>query len=156
MEQLLNHQYELVKHSRKILLDYCSKIKSDDLINDVEGFGRGSIRNLLVHIMNTYQYWLGSFGLKKNDPFLEAEKIMTVDEIKNKFEKTNLLVSEFLQKFSDNLNVKINGEIRGKEKSLTPLELFTHVITHEYHHKGQILSMSRHLGYTPVDTDVIQ
>ncbi|HEX8506591.1 MAG TPA: DinB family protein [Hymenobacter sp.] len=39
---------------------------------------------------------------------------------------------------------------------LSPLQLFPHVITHEFHHKGQILSMSRLLGHVPVDTGAIR
>jgi uncharacterized damage-inducible protein DinB len=35
-------------------------------------------------------------------------------------------------------------------------KLFTHTITHEFHHKGQILTLSRQLGYTPVDTDIMR
>ena len=33
--------------------------------------------------------------------------------------------------------------------------LFTHVITHEFHHKGQLLTLSRILGYVPPDEDII-
>jgi len=40
------------------------------------------------------------------------------------------------------------------EVTATPLQLFTHVLTHEFHHKGQIMTMCRILGYTPVETDV--
>jgi uncharacterized damage-inducible protein DinB len=47
-------------------------------------------------------------------------------------------------------------EIDGKKGKSSPLEVFTHVMTHEYHHKGQLLSLSRQLGYTPIDTDVIR
>ena len=32
--------------------------------------------------------------------------------------------------------------------SITPLWLLTHTETHEFHHKGQIVSVARHLGYT--------
>jgi len=32
----------------------------------------------------------------------------------------------------------------------------THVMTHEFHHKGQIMTMGRMLGYTPPDADVIR
>ncbi|MCU5378655.1 hypothetical protein OCA08_16075 [Bacillus cereus] len=38
--------------------------------------------------------------------------------------------------------------------STTPLWLLTHTETHEFHHKGQIVSMARHLGYNPPDTDL--
>lgn len=34
--------------------------------------------------------------------------------------------------------------------------IFTHVITHEFHHKGHAMTMARLLGYTPVDTDVMR
>ncbi|MFI5159066.1 MAG: DinB family protein [Sphingobacteriales bacterium] len=44
----------------------------------------------------------------------------------------------------------------GSGLTRSPFELFTHVTTHEFHHKGQVVSMSRQLGYTPVDTDVIR
>ena len=41
-------------------------------------------------------------------------------------------------------------------QEFTPLQLFTHTITHEFHHKGQVMSMSRLLGYVPVDADIIR
>ncbi|WP_423227985.1 DinB family protein [Sabulibacter ruber] len=30
------------------------------------------------------------------------------------------------------------------------------MITHEFHHKGQIPSLGRHLGFVPDDTDVVR
>ncbi|WEK37501.1 MAG: DinB family protein [Candidatus Pseudobacter hemicellulosilyticus] len=40
--------------------------------------------------------------------------------------------------------------------ALTTLQLFTPVITQEFHPQGQKLSMNRQLGYTPGDTDMIR
>lgn len=65
------------------------------------------------------------------------------------------LMSEFFE-LMKNSNIEIEYEIKGTKNSIQPLKLFTHVITHEYHHKGQILSLSRHLGYIPADTDIIR
>jgi uncharacterized damage-inducible protein DinB len=69
-----------------------------------------------------------------------------------------MFVLEFLKKYSDDYRRSLTREIKRKgiTLTLTPLQLFTHVITHEFHHKGQILTMSRTLGYIPVDTDVIR
>jgi uncharacterized damage-inducible protein DinB len=52
----------------------------------------------------------------------------------------------------------ISAKVPGRDIQLTvtALELLTHVTTHEYHHKGQVLTISRQLGYTPVDTDLIR
>lgn len=47
-------------------------------------------------------------------------------------------------------------DINNKIVIANPLKIFTHVITHGFHHKGQILSLNRHLKYAPVDTDIIR
>jgi uncharacterized damage-inducible protein DinB len=67
-------------------------------------------------------------------------------------------MAEFLEKYQNNFDEPFTALIkhRGFLMTLSPLQLYTHVITHEFHHKGQMLSMSRILGYIPVDTDAIR
>ncbi|RZK68975.1 MAG: hypothetical protein EOO92_22520, partial [Pedobacter sp.] len=49
------------------------------------------------------------------------------------------------------------GMISGQGRvDTTVTSLFTHVITHEFHHKGQIMSMMRLIGYIPPDADIIR
>jgi uncharacterized damage-inducible protein DinB len=38
----------------------------------------------------------------------------------------------------------------------TPALVLHHVLTHAFHHKGQIVSMCRRLGYPVSDTDLIR
>lgn len=50
-------QYKFVQESRSTLFEYCQTILPDDFINQNSSFGRGgSIRNLLVHIINAYEF----------------------------------------------------------------------------------------------------
>ncbi|MNG23705.1 hypothetical protein D3C84_1083390 [compost metagenome] len=50
-------QYEFIKESRGILFEFCKTISAEDFVNQNTSFGRGgSIRNLLVHVANTYEY----------------------------------------------------------------------------------------------------
>ncbi|TDH29325.1 hypothetical protein EXU57_00555 [Segetibacter sp. 3557_3] len=44
----------------------------------------------------------------------------------------------------------------GTVSQATPLQVYTHVITPEFHHKGQVLTLSRQQGYIPADTDIIR
>ncbi|MBB6674699.1 hypothetical protein H7C19_28865 [Cohnella nanjingensis] len=37
----------------------------------------------------------------------------------------------------------------------TPVQLLLHTVTHEYHHKGQVVTMARQMGYIPPNTDVL-
>lgn len=152
----LQKQYNLVLESRNILFDYCKTIKNEDFINEKSSFGRGgSMRNLLVHIANTYEFWVANISLKKNMVFSPYENYQNIEDVIKLF----LSIDEFMDAFFE-LTKKSGNEIeyerKGQKTRTEPFKIFTHVITHEYHHKGQILSLSRHLGYIPIDTDIIR
>ncbi len=150
-------QYELVRASRKTLFDYCRGIQPEDLLEANASFGRGgSIRNLLVHIANTYEFWIGRMALKKVFEFTPYEAITNMSDAALLFESTDRLVYEFLERLEKDEPPEVSYSIAGTAGSAAPFKIFSHVITHEFHHKGQILSMGRHLGYLPVDTDIMR
>ena len=154
--KVLQRQYDMVKGSRNTLLEFCAQISVEDFLKENSSFGRGSIRNLLVHVANTYQYWIGKQGLKRGMEFTGYTAVNTVPEVKLLFEEVNALVDKYLKIVGREPFKTLILQTGQKEINASPSMLFTHVITHEFHHKGQILSLSRHLGYTPVDTDVIR
>lgn len=148
-------QYEFVKDSRNVLFEYCKTISEEDFVNQNNSFGRGgSMRNLLVHIANTYEYWIANLALKQNITYAEYESYKTIQEVIALFDGVNNFMEAFI--FAIDQSDKITYKIEDIENSVKPFKLFSHVITHEYHHKGQILSLSRHLGYIPVDTDIMR
>ena len=149
-------QYEFVKSSRKVLLEYCETLSDKDFLIENSSFGRGSVRNLLVHIGNTYEFWIGRHSLNKDIKFTEYNSVKSVMEAKDFFSGIDSLLEEFVNTYSEKYMVDIEINTNDKIILANPLKLFTHVITHEFHHKGQILSLSRHLGYVPVDTDIIR
>ena len=152
----LNDQYNLVKSSRQVLLDYCGTISEKDFVTENSTFGRGSIRNLLVHIGNTYEFWIGQQALSLGINFTEYATVADPVQAKALFVSIDRLVSRFIDAYSNTLLEELILEINNQKRSVSPLKLFTHVITHEFHHKGQILSLSRHVGYIPIDTDIIR
>ncbi len=155
--QYLKYQYKLIQQSRTRLFDYCKTISNEDFLNQNNSFGRGgSIRNLLVHIANTYEFWIINHALHKNISFTAYSAKNTIDEIEKMFLSIDAEILNFLVKYETTIFETIDIQINGNTKHVSAFELFTHVITHEFHHKGQILSLSRHLGYTPIDTDIIK
>jgi uncharacterized damage-inducible protein DinB len=156
MEHLMLLQYDLVKQSREVLLQYCGTIAARDFCAGNSTFGRGSIRNLLVHVANTYEYWLGNQALRKDSLSTPYSLVRNVEESRQMFQKIDALVAEFIQAFAEDCLSEFDVYINDRAMQASPLKLFTHVITHEYHHKGQVLSLSRHLGYIPVDTDIMR
>ena len=157
MKETLTQQYDLVKGSRDELLRYCSSISPAHFVQPIQHFGHSSIRNLIVHVANSSAYWLSEFALQKSVTYGKPESLQTIGEVVPLFHQVDLLMTEFIDAFPDN-SKPISGWVKWVKKDLetTPLKLYTHVTTHFFHHKGQILTMSRQLGYTPVDTDVIR
>ena len=148
-------QYELVLDSRSVLFSYCETISESHLLSENNLFGRGgSIRNLLVHIANTYEFWIAKNALNKEVIFTTYNSKETIKDIIELFDRVDNFMYEFIPLVD--ANKSIHYEINGVSKTEVAFKLFSHVITHEFHHKGQILSLSRHLGYTPVDTDIMR
>ncbi len=153
---ILRQQYDWVKQSREVLFSYAATLSERDFLQENSAFGRGSVRNLLVHIATTYQFWIGKQALKKDIEFTKNESVKTIGDTRAVFENIDRLLEEFFSFFETRGATEIVCALNGNETTASPLKLFSHVVTHEFHHKGQILSLSRHLGYVPVDTDIMR
>ncbi|SFA95097.1 Uncharacterized damage-inducible protein DinB (forms a four-helix bundle) [Lentibacillus halodurans] len=154
---VLKRQYDLVKSTRELLFAFCEKLDPEDYAKELDGFGWGSIRNLHIHVAECYQSWLANFGLKANVRVGEPWMVKSVQDMRNIFSEVDSLVYRFLDTYDGQLDKNVKGPVSWQEEDeeLSVLWLFTHTITHEFHHKGQMVSMARQLGYVPDDTDLI-
>jgi uncharacterized damage-inducible protein DinB len=154
---ILKHQYRMIRSSREVVLNFAAQYLSPQLQAPVPEFNNKSIAYLLVHNANVYIHWLANFTMQLNVTYFEAAEFWNVESIKALYDNVDQLVDGFLNTYEGRLDTIINGTtISGRAAQSTPLELFTHVITHEFHHKGQMLSMFRLLGHEPPDADVIR
>jgi len=154
--EILKQQYELIKGSRTAMLGFIEREAAKQLKTPLKEFNGSTLIYLLVHTANTYKHWVGNFAMKKDLPFTNENSINDIASVQRLFVEVDELMMEYFNKY-DNPAIKVTNALRsGKIANLNVLELFTHVITHEFHHKGQIMTMCRLLGYTPIDTDVIR
>jgi len=122
-------------------------------------FGNGTIIRTHIHVADAYRFWLESFAFKKlNEHRDTAEheiELADVKVVRNRFAEVDEIVQRFLDEYRDRWLEPIEQDEswQGYPKAPTPLLLITHVETHEFHHKGQIVSMARHLGYPPPADD---
>ncbi|WP_342478146.1 DinB family protein [Paenibacillus sp. FSL H7-0350] len=65
------------------------------------------------------------------------------------FKNIDELVYEFLYDFKTKGDPTHLASWQSDSVELTELWLFTHTITHEFHHRGQIVKIGRQLGYIP-------
>lgn len=154
-------EYEWVKKTRQILIDQCKELSENEFTKEF-GFGFQSIRDSLVHMAGCYHAWLGSFVLSETiTPLLTKEEIneMQIEYIQRYFQEADKYVDAVFEQFTDHFDDIIEKERPWKIGSgalrKTPHQLLTHSITHEFHHKGQIVAMLRLLGYKPKNTDIL-
>lgn len=154
---ILQQQYQLVLSSRGALFTYCEGIPTAQLQITLPAFNNESMATQLLHTANCYLFWLANSTMQRNRPFFDIESCKDLNTIRTCYQQVDGMVDEFLNHFKPSLDEKmLITRPDGSQIYRSPFEVFTHVITHEFHHKGQIVNMGRQLGYTPVDTDVIR
>lgn len=150
-------QYDHVCGARSVLLDFCQSFPPDLLVAVPPGFAAGSsIRDLLVHTTHAYAYWIGVQALKQDITFVPAEVVGDLQAVRRMYRQIDDLMSLYLEWMGKFEQPSIRVHRRGEQFDADAYKVFTHVITHEFHHKGQILAMARNLGVLPVDTDVMR
>ncbi|TDL78759.1 DinB family protein [Peribacillus frigoritolerans] len=150
-------QYDWIQRTRDSLFHYCETLSPSDYVKNLETFGGDSICSLHAHVADCYRVWLGDRALGKSLPKIKSESINNVQEMREIFKQTDVLVHEFLNEFEGKWDQTVQVSFaNGDSVKITSLWLFTHTITHEFHHKGQIVKIGRQLGYIPPDTDLIE
>ena len=152
---VLQKQYALVKLSREAVFSFIETRLGADLNTPVAAFDDKSIRHLLEHTASCYLNWLAYFALQQPAGSIKDRGFTTMPQIRQLYRQVDDTVAEFLEKFKETIDLPIKGVHNACGQVIaTPLEVLTHVMTHEFHHKGQILSMCRLLGCPPPDTDI--
>ena len=155
MEEVFEKQYALLKDSRKIVLDFVETQVGRDLNTPVPAYCNNTINNLLEHTAQCYFHWLAYFALDQPQGSLTELDFTTLEMIRRQYGRVDEVMATFLGNFAGKMENPIDGmHSRNGRVIATPLQVFTHVLTHEFHHKGQIMSMCRLLGHIPPETDL--
>jgi uncharacterized damage-inducible protein DinB len=111
----------------------------------------------VVHILNCEGFWihtLQTFPFEDQDP----ADWPTVSGARVLQREVSLKTLNYLSDLSEqHLNAGIELHFPDGDTAVrTPSLILHHVLTHAFHHKGQIVSMCRKLGYPAPDTDLNQ
>ena len=143
--------------SLNLLLDHLSTVPAEAYAKELPGFGSPSIRRQVLHIMNCEEFWIHALlhlPYKDREP-ADCPTIADARLLQHEVRGQTL---EFLTGLSDQ-QLNTNAELRfpdGDVATRTPALVLHHVLTHAFHHKGQIVAMCRLLGHPAPDTDLNQ
>jgi uncharacterized damage-inducible protein DinB len=125
------------------------------LTREIPGASHGTIRNQLVHVFNTEAAWVGDLRNVSLDEW-KAEAFLNLDSLLAAKRKVMADTAAYLDGLSE---AALNAEIAARPKAWvgplrSPAFILHHVVTHAFHHKGQIAMMYRMLGHPIGDTDL--
>ncbi|WP_350243078.1 DinB family protein [Deinococcus sonorensis] len=137
---------------RQTLLTFLSTLPPDLLRERRPGFGQGSILETLTHVADCYGGWTSEVLME--EPWAFAEGVEpTLDALRTRFERVDALLARALQSTRLEAGEWTHTTRQGDALLVSGPWLLLHPLTHEFHHKGQVVALARVLGH-PVPPDV--
>jgi uncharacterized damage-inducible protein DinB len=150
VETLLEHNFIC----REPLLEVCENLSDEEFTRDW-GVGRGSIRSILLHLVNTERYWVGILK-GEEEAFLTMEDCPDLDAISKEWKKAERNTRELVGDFTDANLSHVESVTWGEENiSFTVAKALIHMATHEIHHRGLLVGLLRQLGYNPPNVNML-
>jgi uncharacterized damage-inducible protein DinB len=146
--------YEWVRRTREVLLAYCEALPPTVYRQVLPAFGAQSIRDLQVHVAETYMVHLGLVAPGEQVIHPDGEDAAATRRL---FGEVDALVARFLERCGGRMDqpLTVAPPWRQAPATRSPRWLLTHAVTHEFHHKGQIVKLGRLLGHpVTADTDL--
>lgn len=138
-----------------LVLDHLATIPAGDYTKEVPGFGFPTLRHQVLHILNCEGFWVHNLqGLSYGDQAIsECPSISDARAFEQEICEQTLA---YLSRLSDQ-QLNADTELRFSDADhavRTPALVLHHMLTHAFHHKGQIVAMCRLLGHPAPDTDL--
>ncbi len=152
----LRLMYDWVKRTRETVFTWTEALPPDVYTLERSDFAHGSIRNVQVHVLACYRHWVAECGLDLQRP--PASTVQDAAAVRDAFREVDGWLNLAFERFSDvDAPVVVQSGDFGALR-VTPRWLVVHPITHEFHHKGQMLALGRFLGHPHPpgsDTDLV-
>ncbi|MFP5226215.1 MAG: DinB family protein [Acidobacteriota bacterium] len=136
-------------------LDHLATLPLTDYTKNVSGFGSPNLRDQVIHCINCEAFWIHVLqGLPYADE--ERARFPTVADARAFESRVTAQTIDYLSRLNDQqLNTPTTLHFPdGDTATRTPALILHHMLTHAFHHKGQIAAMCRILGHPAPDTDL--
>lgn len=115
-----------------------------------------SVRDTLAHVLNAEWLWLRRWQGESPVAGLSAAAYPSVASLRDGFTTVDQDRDAFLARVGDEtlLSAFSYRDLQGVERRLPMIGTVIHVVNHGTYHRGQVTTLLRQLGATPVPTDL--
>jgi uncharacterized damage-inducible protein DinB len=147
--------YEYNRWANGRSLDVAEKLAAGDLVKDL-GNSFPSVRDTLAHILGAEWVWLRRWNGESPAKLTGAAEFLSVSSLRERFAAVDQERAVFLRTLSEaGLQCPFDyKDLAGNAMRLPLVQSMQHVVNHGTYHRGQITTMLRQLGGTPVSTDM--
>ncbi|HTW49000.1 MAG TPA: DinB family protein [Acidobacteriaceae bacterium] len=143
--------------SLKLLFDHLATLPASDYAKELPGFGYPSIHAQVIHLLGCESRWVRRLQIRPIGAWDPAQWPSLADARSLQREVATQTLN-YLSALTDHqLNTSTTLHFAdGSSAVRTPALVLHHMLTHAFHHKGQIVAMCRILGHPAPDTDLNQ
>ena len=139
--------------NRKIWDSYIISLSYERFTQSVS-YSHGSVRNQIVHVMNTDDAWfIGLRGVEFTEPF-EPSNFDDRRNIRAHWDEVEHNMREYLGKLQDDMLLK-KPFAEGEDKDLILWQVLLHVVNHATDHRAQTLRLLNDLGVNTGPQDFV-
>jgi uncharacterized damage-inducible protein DinB len=140
-----------------VVFDHLATIPASDYGREVPGFGAPTLGQQVLHVLNCEGFWIHMLqGLPYTDR--SPADCPAISDARLLQREVAGQTIAYLSGLSDQ-RLNTDTELRfpdGEVAIRTPALIVHHLLTHAFHHKGQMVTMCRALGHPVGDTDLNQ
>jgi uncharacterized damage-inducible protein DinB len=131
---------------RRLVL-HCTTLAEDELSRSVDGFGFSTVLHQLQHTVGAELYWqtVVTRGYQEEASLPDLSSLASIDAFRRQVASTTRAYLERATHAELNTPRAMTTD-PGKTRVLKPADVILRIVTHFFHHQGQILAMCRALG----------
>ena len=131
-----------------VVLDHVESVTFEVMTRELAGFARPTVRDQIAHVFSAETAWISALQLLPLRRF-DAKALASVDDFRGAQREAIAATHAYLESIDER---QLNSMLERYHEEWTtphrtPAFILMHVITHGFHHKGQIVAMLRLLGY---------
>jgi uncharacterized damage-inducible protein DinB len=143
--------------SLSLLFGHLATLSGSDYTKELSGFGYPSVHAQVIHILGCEARWVRRLQVRPVGDWDPARWPSIPDARSLQRDVTTQTLAYFSGLTNHELNANTTLHFPdGSSAIRTPALVLHHVLTHAFHHKGQIVAMCRILSQPAPDTDLDQ
>lgn len=150
-------EFHAATHKRlAFVIELLAKMPPTVLTTRLQGFGKATVAMQLNHVLYTESAWVLALQNRFDSGWKHDEfRLAVLGDLRREVADRTVVYFDSLTEEALHSHLEVYPAYWvGPER--TPSFILHHVITHAFHHKGQIAAMCRILGHPLPDTDLQQ